>query len=91
MSPTEALATAIHDDARFVLRAEHDHQECYVEAASILAALPPGWALVSVEDVLERIAVYVCYSTDDCEFPYSPCAKGRAEARRLLGIGGQEP
>ena len=83
----EALATALHGDRDDgVLGEPHIGPvgtgivyrcECREQAAAILAALPEGTVLVTVDDVARRLC--------GCRNPTN-LEGHRAEARRLLGV-----
>ena len=80
MAPTpeaiEALATALGE----VDLTPKGHPSNPLWAAAILAALPPGTVLTTVDDVARRLC--------DWPWPAPPCGDPAhtAEAKRLLGV-----
>ena len=85
MNSTEALAAALHE----VGWIDTGYPPAYDgNARFILAALPPGWALVDMEVLVERVGSGL-HREDEDRMPRERCHRHdehRAEARRLLGL-----
>ena len=97
MTDVEALATALHDTLPRSEGHLHDDATCrsldpdtgvdYHRAQVILAALPPGVVIVSVEDVARRLhgGSYTHPLCNGRDVTMQVCDGCRIEARRLLG------
>lgn len=90
MTPTEALATAHHTACVGPDYRHPDECACIAVVEDILAALPDGYALVSVDDVARRLfARSDPYRADPDVWDRTlgwVREKHRGEARRILGL-----